>query len=213
MFDQLLSMFSGSRQGQQAMSQLMGQGFTQQQASGMLGAALPVAAQAMQAHMSGQGGGPGLLDIGDSNYCMNFLGGAVAGLIRGDGVTGAAVDGLEGIVGGHVAQVIAGRFGLPQRVAGMVGAVITPLMVNFLWEKFQGTQQQGQSPFAALFGGSAPQPQSVYGAPVGAFGQPVFGQPQYQQPPPYQQPQYAQQQSAQPQFQAPPGFYGGPYRR
>jgi hypothetical protein len=199
MFDQLLSMFTGSQQGQQAVSQLIGQGYTQQQAHGILGAALPVAAQAMQAHAAGQG--PGLFNIGDGNYGTNFLSGAVAGLLRGDGLKGAAIDGLEGVVGGHVAQVIAGRFGLPQRTAGMIGAVITPLMLSFLWEKFQGVQQgmqQGQSPWQALVGGTPQQQQSVYGVPVGPFGQPMFGQPQYAQP------QYGQQ----PQFQAPPGFYG-----
>jgi hypothetical protein len=203
MFDQLLQMFTGSQQGQQAMSRLVGQGYTQQQAQGILGAALPVAAQAVHAHMTGQGG-PGLFDIGQSNYGTNFLTGAVAGLLRGDGIKGAAVDGLEGVVGGHVAQVIAGRFGLPQRVAGMIGAAITPPMLSFLWEKFQG-MQQGQSPFAGLFGGGgAQQQQSVYGAPVGAFGQPMFGSPQ----PAYGQPQYGQPQYGQPQFQAPPNFYG-----
>jgi hypothetical protein len=207
MFDQLFSMFTGSPQGQQAVSQLMGQGYTQQQAHGILGAALPVATHAMHAHLSGQG--PGLLNIGDSNWCMNFLSGAVTGLIRGDGFSGAAIDGLEGVVGGHVAQVIAGRFGLPQRTAGMIGAVITPLMISFLWAQVQGARQ-GQSPFAGLFGGNAAA-QTPYGVPVGPFGQPMFGAPQpaYGQPQyGYGQPQYGQPQYGQPPFQAPPGFYG-----
>jgi hypothetical protein len=194
MFDQLFSMFTGSRQGQQAIAQLGAQGYSPQQAHGILGVALPAAHQAMQAHLGGQGQGPGLLNVGDSNYVMNFLGGAVSGLIRGEGFGGAAVDGLQGVVGGHVAQVIAGRFGLPQRTAGLVGSVVTPLMIDFLWEKFQGTG----------FGGAQAQAQAQAQQPQpGAFGQPQWWA--------QQQPQYGQPQYAQP-FTAPPGAYN-PYGR
>jgi hypothetical protein len=188
MFDQLIPMFTGSRQGQQAMAQLGAQGFSPQQAHGIFGAALPAAHQAMQRHLSGQGQGPGLLNVGDSNYVMNFLGGAVSGLIRGEGFGGAAIDGLQGVVGGHVAQVIAGRFGLPQRTAGLVGSVVTPLMIDFLWEKFQGTG----------LGGAPGQPQQPQQPQQGAFGQPQWWA--------QQQPQYAQP------FTAPQGAYN-PYGR
>lgn len=160
MFDQLLSVFGQSRQGQQAYSALQAQGYSAPQAAGILSTAFPVAAQAVQQAVMNpssltQSGpqGPGLLDIGNSNYAMNFLGAAVTSLVRGQGMKDAAVDGLQGVVGGHVAQVIASRCGLPQRVAGVVGAVITPMMVDFLWEKFQAMRAQGQTPGAAAPGG------------------------------------------------------------
>lgn len=164
MFDQLLNVFGQSRQGQQAYNALQAQGYTPQQSAGILTTAFPAAAQAMQNALrsQGQGGqGLGLLDIGNSNYMQNFLTGAVSGLLRGEGFKGAAVDGLQSVVGGHVAQVIASRCGLPQRVAGVVGAIITPMMVDFLWEKFQAMNAGGAQAapamaqgFGALFGGA-----------------------------------------------------------
>jgi hypothetical protein len=196
MIEQLFSMFSSSRQGQGALQQLMGQGFSQQQATGMLQAALPVAAQAMtsaqggmfgggaqgaaagQFGQAGQPGQPGigqaLLNIGDSHYAQNFITGAVTGLLRGDGFMGAAVDGMQGVVGGHVAEVIASRFGLPSRVAGAAGAVITPWMIDFLWEKMKGGSAGGGFDFGSMFGGGAPN--AGYG---GGFGVPSMGGASY----------------------------------
>ncbi len=180
MIEQLFSMFSSSRQGQGALQQLMGQGYSQQQANGMLQAALPVAAQAMSNAAPGMlsGGAPGagaqpgigeaLLKIGDSHYAQNFLTGAVTGLLRGDGFMGAAVDGMQGVVGGHVAEVIASRFGLPSRVAGAAGAVITPWMIDFLWEKMKGGSAGGGFDFGSMFGGGAAA--AGAGAALGAGG-------------------------------------------
>lgn len=152
MFDQLLNVFGQSPQGQRAYTALQAQGYTPQQSAGILTTAFPAAAQAMQNALRGQGQGgqqgPGLLDIGSSNYMQNFLTGAVSGLLRGEGFKGAAVDGVQSVVGGHVATVIAARCGLPQRVAGVVGAIITPMMVDFLWDKFQ-TMNAGGAAAAA----------------------------------------------------------------
>lgn len=156
MFDQLLNVFGQSRQGQQAYTALQAQGYSPQQSAGILTTAFPAAAQAMQNALRSNAQGPGLLDIGSSNYMQNFLTGAVSGLLRGEGIKGAAVDGLQSVVGGHVASVIASRCGLPPRVAGVVGAIITPMMVDFLWEKFQGMNlgggAQGAPAMAAGFG-------------------------------------------------------------
>ena len=107
----------------------------------------------------------GLLNITDSHYATNFLSAAVTGLVRGEGLKGAAVDGLQGVVGGHVAEVIASRCGLPQRVAGVVGAIITPLMIDFLWDKIQGMRQgAGAQP------GAQPAAQPGFGASFSPFG-------------------------------------------
>lgn len=154
MIDQLLQTFGQSAQGQQAYQQLQAQGYTPQQSAGILTTAFPAAVSAMQNALHGNGqGGMGLLDIQQSNYATNFLTAAVTGLLRGEGLKGAAVDGLQGVVGGHVAQVIASRCGLPQNVAGVVGAIITPPMIDFLWAKFQ--QMQAQGGISGLLGGAA----------------------------------------------------------
>lgn len=171
MFDQLLSAFGQSRQGQSAYQQLQAQGYTPQQSAGILTTAFPAAVSAMQnALQGGQGQGLGLLNITDSHYATNFLGAAVTSLMRGQGLQGAAVDGLQGVVGGHVAEVIASRCGLPQRVAGVAGAIITPLMVDFLWEKFQAMRQGAQAGAPAPTPGApAPQPQG-FGSSFTPFG-------------------------------------------
>lgn len=152
MLQELLASFTQSTQGQQAMQRLQSQGVPHDQASSILGAALPAAAQSMHGQLSGGGAGQGpmgVLDIQRSSYVTNFLSAAVSGLVRGQGLKGAAIDGVQGIVGGHVAQVIASRFGLPTGAAGAIGAVITPLLVDFLWQKMQG----GGLNLGSMFGG------------------------------------------------------------
>jgi hypothetical protein len=209
MFDQLFSMFSSSRQGQGAYQQLMAQGYSQPQAVGMLQAALPAAAQAMQ-RSGGQPGafpgapnaqsGPSLFNLGGSHYAQNFITGAVSGMLRGDGLVGSAVDGMQAVVGGHVAEVIGARFGLSTRVAGAAGAVITPWLIDFLWEKAGGSSTGGGFNLGSLLGGAgavgagmlganALQGQSAYGQPAwgqsgvgpGAYGQQAWGQGAYGQ--------------------------------
>jgi hypothetical protein len=185
MLDQLVQAFTQSTQGQTALSRLQAQGFPPQQAQSFLQAALPSAAQAMHGAQAsgamGANGPQGLLDVQNSHYGTNFLSGAVSSLLRGQGLMGAAVDGLQGVVGGHVAEVIAQRFGLPPRVAGTIGAIVTPLAIDFLWERMRGGQlnlgslfgaggAQG-SPPAPRWGGGAPQPPQAgfgAGAPAGA---------------------------------------------
>jgi hypothetical protein len=169
MIDQLLNVFGQSPQGQQAYQQLQAQGYTAQQSAGILTTAFPAAVSAMQNALQGNGqGGKGLLDLQSSNYASNFLSAAVSGLLRGEGFKGAAIDGVQGVVGGHVAQVIASRCGLPERVAGVVGAIITPLMVDFLWDKFQSMQAQGG--FAALLGGAQAAAAPALGNVLSNFG-------------------------------------------
>jgi len=171
-FDQLIQGFTQSRQGQTAMSRLQSQGFSPQQSQGFLGAAVPAAAQSFHSAQSGgfagsrPGGPQGLLDVGNSHYVTNFLSGAVSSLVRGQGIAGAAVDGLQGVAGGHVAQVIASRFGLPQRVAGTVGAIVTPLVIDWLWERFNG----GSLDLGSLFGGGGAG--GMMGNLMGGGGQP-----------------------------------------
>ena len=73
MFDQLISSFTQSRQGQTALSRLTSQGFSPQQAQGFLGAAVPAAAQsfhsAQTGGMAGAGATGGLNPVGVSADC------------------------------------------------------------------------------------------------------------------------------------------------
>ena len=166
MFD--ASGFVSSMQGQQALQKLQAQGFAPQQAQAMLGAAVPAATQALRSVARGD---QNLPKFGESNYVMNFTAAAVSGLIRGEGFFGSAMDGLQGAVGGYIAQVIAARFGLPKRTAGIIGAIITPMAIDFIWSKLEGAG----SPAPA-----APQPAAVPPAPAappptayGAYGRPT----------------------------------------
>lgn len=138
----------------------------------------------MQNAMMGNGqGGLGLLQITEGHYAQNFLGAAVSGLLRGEGLKGAAIDGLQGVVGGHVAEVIASRCGLPQRIAGVLGAIVTPLMIDWAWEKIQAIQAQsgqtGQSgigaAFSSLLGGGRAAAPAVAAAPAAAPAAAGFG--------------------------------------
>ncbi|MBN2196088.1 MAG: hypothetical protein JW751_24945 [Polyangiaceae bacterium] len=148
MYEELATGFTQSPQGVQALQALQAQGFAFPQASAMLTAAVPAAAEAMRGAARGDRQMPSL---GESSYVMNFAAAAVCGLIRGEGFMGSAMDGLQGIVGGYVAQVIAARFGLPKRVAGLIGAVITPLAIDFLWDRLAAGLAG-----AAPAGGAAP---------------------------------------------------------
>jgi len=165
MFDQLLGTFAQSKQGQAAYKQLQSQGYSPQQSANILMTALPAAGNAMQSAMTNSGGAQplGLMNITDGHYATNFLAAAVTGFMKGDGLKGAAFDGIQGVVGGHVAEVIASRCGMPQRIAGVVGACVTPFLVDFLWEKFQGS---------GLLGGNAQQGTGAIGA-----GQPAQNTP------------------------------------
>ncbi len=196
-----LSGFTGSEQGRKALQQLQGHGFSGHQSQAMLGAAVPAAAEAMRSVSRGE---KSLPSFSESNYVMNFTAGAVSGLIRGQGFMGSAIDGMQGMVGGYIAQVIAARFGLPKRTAGIIGAVITPLAIDFIWAKLEGAggQQQQQLP-------PAPQPaQLPPAAPYPGYGQPrgygyatqaYAGQA-------YGAPRYQTGQGSYTQPQAPPGY-------
>ncbi len=174
MIDQLLQTFGQSPQGQQAYQQLQQQGYTPAQSAGILTTAFPAAVAAVKDAFTGNSqGGLGLLQVNQSNYATNFLTAAVTGLVRGQGLKGAAVDGLQGVAGGHVAQVIASRCGLPQNVAGVVGALITPPMIDFLWDKFQ--QMQAQGGLQGLLGGGQAQAQAANPAAAAAAALQGFG--------------------------------------
>jgi hypothetical protein len=201
-----LSGFTGSEQGQKALQQLQGHGFSGHQAQAMLGAAVPAAADAMRRISQGD---KTLPKFSESNYVMNFTAGAVSGLIRGQGFMGSAIDGMQGMVGGYIAQVIATRFGLPKRTAGIIGAVITPLAIDFIWAKLGGSskpeeqlpppQQPAQRP-PAQYPPTYAQPRG-YGYAAQAYAGQGYPAPRYQPGQGY----YSQQRPPEP----PPGYAPG----
>lgn len=139
MFEQMLSEFTGSTQGQNALAALQQKGFSPQAAYGLLGHAVPAATEAMHTATAGhQEPALGLFNIFGGHAGREFLTGAVAGLLRGDGLVGSLEDGGIGMISGHVAEVIALRTGMNQAVAGEVAAAVTPFIVHYAHDKLSG---------------------------------------------------------------------------
>ena len=139
MVDQMLSQFTGSVQGQNALAALQQRGFSPDAAMGLLGHAIPAATAAMNNATSGHAEpAMGLFNIFGGHAGREFLTGAVAGLLRGDGIVGSLEDGGVGMISGHVAEVIAQRTGMNPSVAGEVAAVVTPFIVHFAHDKLSG---------------------------------------------------------------------------
>lgn len=153
MFAELLSMFHTSPQGQGAMQALQNQGMDPQHFPALMNMAMPAAANAM--HQAAANGHPteptlGLFNILGGHAGTDFLTGAVAGLLRGDGFMGSIQDGLMGMVGGHIAEVVAQRTGMNQQAAGQIAAVLTPFVVHYVHERLSShptvTAQHGYAP-------------------------------------------------------------------
>ncbi len=139
MFDQMLSEFTGSMQGQNALAALQQRGFAPAAAYGLLSHAVPAATEAMHRATTGhQEPALGLFNLFGGHAGREFLTGAVAGLLRGDGVVGSLEDGGIGMISGHVAEVVAQRTGMNQSAAGEVAAVITPFIVHYAHDKLSG---------------------------------------------------------------------------
>ena len=136
MFSELLSLFHGSSHAQNATAVLQQQGVPEDQIQGILDAALHGAARGMHAQTEGHAEPAlGLFNIFGGHSGREFLLGATAGLLRGEGLWGAAKDGAMGMITGHVAEVIAQRTGMNQEMAGQLAAVVTPFVVHYAHEK------------------------------------------------------------------------------
>lgn len=136
MFQELLSGFLTSEQGTNALSALQSRGYSADDAAALLNHAVPAAVESMHQQTEGhENPGLGLFNIFGGHAGREFLLGAVAGLLRGDGVIGSLEDGGMGLIGGHIAEVVAERAGLDPTVAGEVAAVITPFIVHYAHDK------------------------------------------------------------------------------
>jgi hypothetical protein len=152
MFNDLFSTFYQSQQGQNAWNVLQQRGYSPAQAQQIFGSALPAAAEALtRAGQSSQEPALGVFDLFGGHSGAEFLTGAIGGLLRGDGFVGSLEDGAMGMVGGHIAEVLAQRLGMNQRLAGEVAALVTPFIVHYAYERLSShpavVQQYGQSPY------------------------------------------------------------------
>ena len=136
MFKELLSGFLGSEHGQNALGALQKQGIEGADAESLIGHATNAAAHSMHEQTKGHADpAVGLFNIFGGHAGRSFIMGAIAGLMRGDGVVGAFEDGGMGMIGGHVAEVIADKAGLDPSTAATVSAAITPFIISYVHEK------------------------------------------------------------------------------
>lgn len=117
----MLSEFLGSSHATQATSALAAHGVTGDTAKQYLSHAV----EAAHAHVHQEG-------LLGNQPGKDFLIGGAAGLVKGDGVTGAIGDGLESVLGGRIAGAIAEKAGVNSNMASTVGAAVTPFLVSFL---------------------------------------------------------------------------------
>jgi hypothetical protein len=124
--EHMVSEFLSSPQGQQAKSALMAQGIPEHHAHKMLHHAAHAAGQHMEHHHGLLGDHPG----------RSFFAAFAAGLIRGDGVTGALGDGAEGVIAARVTEAIMDKMGVESGLAETAAAAAAPYLVHFLKQQF-----------------------------------------------------------------------------
>ena len=136
MFEELLTEFTSSTHGQNALSALQAKGFSGEDASRLLNEAVPAAREAMEG-AAGSHPEPhvGLFNLFGGHAAKEFLIGVTEGIVRGDGFVGSMEDGGISLIAGHIGEVIAPRIGLSDEVAGDVAAAIAPFIVRFAHEK------------------------------------------------------------------------------
>lgn len=136
MFQDLLSGFLASSQGQNALSALQSKGYSPEDATGFLEHGVAAAAESMEtqgaAHTQPE---IGIFNLFGGHAGREFLAGAVAGIMRGDGIVGSLEDGGMGLIAGHVAEVIASRTSIDAGTAGTIAAVVTPFIVHYAHDK------------------------------------------------------------------------------
>jgi hypothetical protein len=132
MFQELLSGFLSSEHGANALGALQKQGYSGDDAQNLLTTALPHAATAMHEQTASHADpAAGMFSLFGGHAGRDFLLGAVAGLMRGDGFTAALGDGAMGAIGGRIAEGLASSLGLDPSVAAGLASTITPFIVHY----------------------------------------------------------------------------------
>jgi hypothetical protein len=136
MFEELLSDFTSSIHGQNALSALQAKGFSGDDAQRILDEAVPAAREAMESKAQDHPQPEvGLFNIFGGHAGKEFLIGLTEGIVRGDGFKGSLEDGGISLIAGHIGEVIAPKLGLGADVAGDAAAVAAPFIVRFAHEK------------------------------------------------------------------------------
>ncbi len=136
MFENLLTEFTSSSQGQGALSALTAKGFSQDDASKFINEALPAA----KAHFEGKvTGSPkpevGLFSMFGGHAASSFLIGLTEGIVRGESVLDSIEDGGISLLAGHIADVVAPKLNIDSDKASIGAAVAAPFIVHFAHEK------------------------------------------------------------------------------
>lgn len=122
----LLQEFTTSQAGQDAAAALAAQGLSPDQVN----QAIEHAVTAAHEHVQEQGAGV----LGD-HMGRNIFAAFAGGLIKGDGFFGSIKDGLEGGIGGRLAEALSNKMGLPASTVSGVVAAATPFLTSFLGKK------------------------------------------------------------------------------
>jgi len=139
MFDDMLKGFVASSFGRDALAALQKKGIPEDEAKKFMSVAVPGAAEAMKSATAGHAQPEvKLFDLFGGHSGRSFIEGVVAGIVRGDGVVGSLEDGAMGLVGGHVAEVIASRMDVDTSKASMVASILTPFIVHYAHDKLSG---------------------------------------------------------------------------
>ena len=139
MFEQILSQFESSPQGQSAVAALQQQGIPADQANEFIQHAKAAAAESMGSQTANHPEPTlGLFNIFGGHAAREFLVGLTMGIARGDGFVGSFKDGGMSMIAGHIGEVVAERAGVDEGTAGTVAAAITPFIIHFVHEKLAG---------------------------------------------------------------------------
>ena len=129
--EEFVQTFLGSEHGRGALDAVTATGVSSDDAQQYLSHA----AAAAHAHVEEHAQGSGLLG---ANPGKSFFAAFAAGLVRGDGLLGSLGDGLEGVLVGRIAEVLANKAGLDPATASTVAAAATPYVAAFVKSKLSG---------------------------------------------------------------------------
>ena len=136
MFEALLSEFTGSEHGQNALNALQAKGFSPEDAQKLIAEAVPAAREVMENKLQDHPQPEvGLFNLFGGHAGREFLVGVTEGIVRGDGFVGSLEDGGISAIAGHIAEVVASRLNISPDIAGTAAAVVAPFIVRFAHEK------------------------------------------------------------------------------
>jgi len=136
MFEEILKDFTSSSHGQGALAALAQNGFSPEQAQNLINGALPAAAASFTQQTAGSAHPHiGLFNLFGGHAAKDFFAGLVAGVVRGDGISGSLKDGAVGVLVGHLTEYFADSAGMDGATAGAVAAAVAPFIAGFVHQE------------------------------------------------------------------------------